>query len=120
MPAIVAPRATLPRSYPATPLVAAPDGARLTTAARAAIEQLPLRQAPGTKPVEPTPREPVGGGFQSAGTGGQAFLPQSLAQSDQSDQPARSLHRQASTAYMRMRDSHIQLLPGFARIDITV
>jgi hypothetical protein len=120
VPAIIAPRAALPRSYPATPLVAPPDGSRLSTTAREAIGQLPRQPAPASAYIEPTRRELVSESIRSTTPDAETFLTQDLAQSAGSDEPARSLHRRANAAYVRMRDSHIQLLPGRGRIDITV
>jgi hypothetical protein len=122
VPAIIAPRAALPRSYPATPLVAPPDGSRLSTTAREAIGQSPRQPASASASahIEPTRREPVSESIRSTTPDAETFLTQDLAQSAGSDEPARSLHRRANAAYVRMRDSHIQLLPGRGRIDITV
>lgn len=120
MPAIVAPRATLPRGYPATPLVAPPDGARLSTAARNTIGQLPLHPAPRLTHVEPTRHEPRGRGVRPTAPDAKAFLTQRLAQDAGFDDSARLLYRHANAAYIRMRDSGIQLLPGYERVDVTI
>lgn len=117
MPAIVAPRATLPRGYPATPLVAPPDGARLSTVARDSLGEL-AHQGPALAPFESTRREPVGRGVRLTAEA-VLTLPRS-AQDAELDGSARSLHRRASAAYVRMRDSHICLLPGYETVDFTV
>jgi hypothetical protein len=118
VPAIVAPRATLPKGYPATPLVAPPDGSRLSTMARASLGQMPRHQALQLTHVEPTRREPVGRGVQLTAT--DAVLTQRLAQDEGSDGSLRARHRRAEDAYVRTRDSHIRLLPGYERVDLTV
>lgn len=106
MPAIVAPRATLPRGYPATPLVAPPDGARLSSMARHSLG-------------EPAHRGPVGSGVRLTAEA-DLTLTSRLAQDAGVDGSARSLHRRANAAYIQMRDSHIRLLPGYERVDLTV
>jgi hypothetical protein len=104
--------------------VAPPDGSRLSTTAREAIGQLPRQPASASASasahIESTRREPVSESIRSTTPDAETFLTQDLAQSAGSDEPARSLHRRANAAYVRMRDSHIQLLPGRGRIDITV
>jgi hypothetical protein len=46
VPTIIAPRTTVARGYPATPIVAPPDGARLSILARKALEHADRLPAP--------------------------------------------------------------------------
>lgn len=118
MPAIVAPRISLPRGYPATPLVAPPDGARLSILARDAIGQVSVYRVPRTD-VQPARREAAGKSVRLLARDAAVFHTQLLAHNTESDTSA-SLHQRANAAYIRMRDSHIQWVPGYERVDITV
>ncbi len=119
MTAIIAPRATLPRGYPATPLVAPPDGARLSTLARQSLEELPRHQASALTRLELTRREPGGKGVRLAAET-VLTLTQRSPRDAEFDRSALALHRQANAAYVRMRDAHIRLLPGYEQVDLTV
>jgi len=105
VPTIIAPRTTVGRGYPATPIVAPPDGARLSILARKALEHAARLPVPLSQPrtanlamanVQPVPRDMAHDGGES------------------------SPHMRAIDAYKRTRDSTRMILGPVDHVDIRV